>query len=477
MMNVSFKCKKTALPLMLKTFILFVFIFVSYLFVNRMIRKDVYICHEDEMIYFNAAKLFYETNSLKAGFCINENRSIIGEYNWYGPGYALIYGGIAKIFVAINYALFILCLFLIWKLPFTKIKRLLFLAIFLSTYASFSFVFTFFPEELNLLFALLLLVLFARIKCNKSLLIPYIILIFVFSLVRVSFIFWIFTLFFIKNSPIKRVYTTIIAFVLFIVILVYMKLFNAPAFVQGLKEIYGTGKVPNVFSFIIHIVKNAMWNCKELYQHATPSVFCIIYLLFLAIVSVISIKQKDNSNFGIILLLLIVSLVFLSLYIFLPIYIEKQLLFFVPLCIYLIIQNKKYISILLFFSFFLFVPYTMLKTKEFVDQSKQFFYNYQNESHDRELCNSIFKDIAIQKKEINVLFQYRDFNFTYLPVSINGVPILYTTNVLAFNYSDSLRYKRFNKIKIDFILAKHPIILSSYRLVKNAGYYFLYQKK
>jgi hypothetical protein len=483
MSNVAFLINKRQIPLLLKTYIICIFLFVSILFIIRMIRKDIYICHEDEMIYYNSAKLFYETNSLKAGFCINENRSSVGEFNWYGPGYAFIYGSVAKMFgftnyffVAFHYALFILCLLIIWKFPFNKIKRLLFLAIFLSTYASFSYIFTYFPEELNLFFSLLLLLLYAKIKTNKYILIYYVILIITFSLVRVSFIFWIFTIFFIKDSPLKKIFSVILSLLLLLFILVYIKLFNAPAFVQGLKEIYGSINGTGFVPAIIKITKNGLMNGIALYENASSSVFCIVILLIIAVFSVLTIKQSDLINWGLVLLLLMVWVVFLLLYVFLPMYIEKQLLFFIPVCIYLIIRNKKYISLLLFFSIFLFAPYALLKTKNFIDDSKKFYYSYQSERNDRNYCSSIFNNVSIHKKEINVLFQYQDFNLTYLPVSFHGIPILYTTNVLAYNYSDSLRYKRFNKISIDYILAKHQTVLPNYRLIKNAGYYFLYEQ-
>ncbi|MFN5370375.1 MAG: hypothetical protein ACK5B6_02835 [Bacteroidia bacterium] len=81
--------------------------------------------HEDDCIYFNSARLFYETGSLKAWGFIDSNVSLIGEYNWYGPGYGLLYGGISKIFSFHEGATIIAFHFLFLLFSFTPVQDVL----------------------------------------------------------------------------------------------------------------------------------------------------------------------------------------------------------------------------------------------------------------------------------------------------------------------------------------------------------------
>ena len=82
----------------LKSYAFIAFIVVTVVFINVISSKDVFPSHIDESSYFSGAKVFAETGSLKSFSSINEERSKIGEYNWYGPVINYIYGGIAKVF-------------------------------------------------------------------------------------------------------------------------------------------------------------------------------------------------------------------------------------------------------------------------------------------------------------------------------------------------------------------------------------------
>ena len=95
-------------------YILLVVLLVTVLFFQSINKEEYFPSYEDELIYYNSAKLFNESNSLKSAFCLNEDRSYIGDFNWYGPFYHVIYGGTAKVFgfnniffIVFNYFLFL----------------------------------------------------------------------------------------------------------------------------------------------------------------------------------------------------------------------------------------------------------------------------------------------------------------------------------------------------------------------------------
>src|ERR1700722_13462018 len=80
-------------------FLFLLLLFVAYAFY----RHRYFIVEEDEGIYYNSARLFSETSSIKAFDCIDENVSKIGGTCWYGPMYHLLHGSIDRVAGIHNY--------------------------------------------------------------------------------------------------------------------------------------------------------------------------------------------------------------------------------------------------------------------------------------------------------------------------------------------------------------------------------------
>ncbi len=77
-----------------------------------------FVAHEDEVIYYGSAKVFAETGSVQAESCITEDVSPVGQINWYGPGYSVVYGMLRLLFgdglsvtIWVHFALALLAVF------------------------------------------------------------------------------------------------------------------------------------------------------------------------------------------------------------------------------------------------------------------------------------------------------------------------------------------------------------------------------
>lgn len=82
--------------------VLIVFVVITWTslateFLTAIAGDKYFVAHEDEVIYYGSAQVFAETGSLQAESCINEDVSPIGKFNWYGPGYNVVYGSLQQI--------------------------------------------------------------------------------------------------------------------------------------------------------------------------------------------------------------------------------------------------------------------------------------------------------------------------------------------------------------------------------------------
>lgn len=472
---------------------------VTCLFIYSINDSEFFPINEDESIYYNSARLFYETNSTKAVICISENRSAIGQYNWYGPAYQLIYGLIAKIFgftktyfITFHYLLFIASIFLLWLLPLNKIKRLFFISIYLSTYASFSFIFTYFPEMLNMVITIILLVIFSRInlKTNK-LIYAFIPLILLFSIIRITNVFWIFSIIVFADTIKRKIQFSAISFLVFFIVFLYMKLFTAPSYVLGLNSIHnGEFMVSNVFLTIKILLLNAIHNSIALFSNANSSVILILLLMVTITYSIFNSTNKHIwvrhkiHVLGILTVIVTTMIVELLLYYTQALTIEKQIAFFIPLLIFIIILLGKNYKLIFFFCCFIFLPISILKSKNYVDAHKEFSHLINSKKEYINNLSEFSNPIHADKKEINILWLYSEYEIpnnmtlTVLPVSLNRKPLLYTTNICNENANDSVKFKMYHKIDIDYILSKDSISLKNIDLVQyNPKYYYLYKCK
>src|SRR5579859_2848580 len=92
-MNFVIKNKESSLVFFIIIFSLLLIGLTGYAFMHG----SYYLAHEDETIFYNSARLFAQTGSVRAEDCINETVAKVWQCNWYGPMYSIFYGTIAKI--------------------------------------------------------------------------------------------------------------------------------------------------------------------------------------------------------------------------------------------------------------------------------------------------------------------------------------------------------------------------------------------
>jgi hypothetical protein len=464
-------------------YIIIVVLLVSFSFFQGLLKGGYYPVYEDEMIYYNSAKLFMETNSTKAFTCINEQRSAVGEYNWYGPSYHIIYGGIAKLFgfnqnmfIVFNYILFILTISISFLINTTLRNKLLFTAILISSYSAFTYLFSYFPESLQIFLTIILLVLYSRIDVSKKYYYAFIGLVLLFSLIRYSTVFWIFSILFNENIKQTLRVRIILSFLVFSLVIIWFKFFTAPAYVVGLKDVHGS-----VNMGIIGIIKSAIINGYKnyiLFFNKGNFQMISVLLIFIVVSYNFIIKKIINnlSIFGLFIICVLAFLVFIFFYTALPVYFEKQTMFIFPILIYCLIKTEYNLKLLLMISIFLFFPFSWFKMEENKNLRIISKISLKNNIKLEKDLEGIFNGIHVKKNkvEINVFLQYNDFSELFinylgsLPVSKGKTPVLYTVNL-------NEKIKFYNKIKLDFIISKHYLKNKRARLIKKGDYYYLYK--
>jgi hypothetical protein len=256
-----------------------------------------------------------------------------------------------------------------------------------------------------------------------------------------------------------------------------MKFFTAPAFVRGLSEFYSSTAEKSHFNSLHTIYNNFTWNIGEFVCNPKPSVIALLILFCFAFYSLLSSKKhcKNDKSWGLLFMFVMIIFTFLLLYNCMSFFIEKQLMFFIPLFIYIIIINKKNSLLVLFFSIILFTPYSLYKVRENINQRNQAYISFVKNKEIIKCFSFMFNNCHCNKGEINVLYSSNEFNSIMLPQSVHGIPILYTTNVLGKNDPDSLKYSLYHKIKVDYILSNGEIQKKGFRLCKKTMEYSLYE--
>jgi len=480
-------------------FILSMILIVSLLFWWSVSGGHIFPNYEDECTYYNSARLFYETNSLKAVSCINEQRSFIGQHNWYGPAFHLIYGLFAKIFglnnyyfIIFHYLLFLVSLFLIFLLNLDKTKKLFFASIFLSTYVAYSFIFTYYPEAILIFITILLLVVHSNLDKSSKWLVVFIFLILISSFIRITNVFWIFSILFVAKSNISRKFRIAIIGVVFLCVILYMKLFTAPVFwgLAAFSTIHSQDILEiEIIKIATTTVSNIFSNLTSIYRNFNPSVILVLVLIIIASYNLIKYRNRNNilSLVGLFLVVISTYITLLSLYTTNPFFFEKQTAFLIPILLFIIVSCSRNLLIYLALSFFILLPVTMFKSVDNI-KSRRFFYSKINEYS--ELKDNVIKlkeYLEPKNSEINILCSYSEYGLPnsmimcFLPLSVGNTPILYTTNIVNDDSSPEEKFKLHNHIRIDYILSKNRLDFPYIkRVYEDPDYYrldFSYIKK
>jgi hypothetical protein len=456
--------------------------------------------NEDETIYYSGAKVFAEVNSVKARAMIAENVSTFFEADWYGIFYPIFFGGIMKItgtsykaFIAINILLYLLIAFIILKnKQLDKNERLSLLAITIASPVLLKYTFYFMPMVLNVFFALVLIFYLLKIntaseRMNRSELnaaiFKYVLLVLLFSLFRVTFVFWVIGIIPFSTSRKNGIYLTSVCFIGLLLIVMYMKFFNAPAYAPNVAIISYLFQHDFYLFFksVIHSIASNIeagpLNFKAISKpYILPYYFTLLAPFYL--VYRYTVKQKNKLLLAISAICLLSNLVSVFFYyLAYGLFMRFSIQLFAALCFVVIMDKnisnilKRSFIILLLLSSALAVPKQL---KEF-DQRELSGITIQNEFYSAivDLKNNIADQpvtTILVDRTIFVSHPSKEFELVVPYIAANRGTIRYTYNLLE---KDPLALHQ--KLKIDYVLSADSLKSPNFTPIYFNKHYFLYK--
>jgi hypothetical protein len=485
------KNREATLKFIIAAFALLFLILMGYAFLNG----SYHLADEDEAIYYNGARSFSETGSVRATECNTENVSKIWQCNWYGPMYTMFYGSIAKIagvhnynFLIANILILAIIMVLIMRANFEHETKLLIVCSFLALYAFVGYAFTFYPETLELLFAVILAlklkVISAETKNNQKQTALYVLLVLFFALFRISTIFWVFGLLAFSKS-VKDFFIKLgIGIICFLFVYIYIRYFNAPFYGSTMALVMNDKLGLDTITLLLKkIVSN-------FYFFVTQNpIYELLMLPVLAITAYSWFMSKNRLMLAACIISLIYFVALFSLYAPFSFFLNKQWACLYPLILIALYNtdkvNLKYIMLLLLL---VMSPIAYIKAAGLIRERKR----TAMESEKTQPMVSQFEQIRNKVeggKPITILTLYREFDdkipfpvfSSSLSVSTTDqYPILYTYNFPANRKHDSTfinekNFRLYHKIYVDYILSRYPLKIDSTSLTYSTDLFYLYK--
>jgi hypothetical protein len=491
-LNILFKYQS---KIRIGVLIAFIAITVSSLtveFFNAIQGDSYFVAHEDEVIYYGSAQLFAETGSLQAESCITEDVSPIGQFNWYGPGYNAVYGSLKKLFgshhslfIRFHFFLAMLILVLVFLLPRSLEDNLLTAAIFLITEQFTCYIFSYFPELLHLCFATILVFLLVIIYRREqegnptiSLVTTYLIVVILFSLCRITTIFWLAALVPLGSTWRQRIPYLLVFGLGIIASVFYLRFFIAPPFageMHKLQKLYSF----NLWDFVLETFKGVYHNVVIFFSsNSTP-----IFVLF--VLSVFTLfhfwKTKDKFQLAALLVTLCLVGTLMAYYSVNPFYFVKQTAMLLPLLVVAFMRGPFRVAkwTLFLVLIFFWVPVNK-KRSSVIKEHKAAFANFKNNSALQADFEQI-RDHVERNKDIVILWCYNEFEYgnavqALLPYSTKTQnPIMYTTNIVASDSPATEKFKLHGKLKVNYMLSRNQILDTTLLQVLRTDHFFMYQ--
>ncbi len=466
--------------------------FLGYFLFTAIHDGHYFLAHEDEVINFSSAKLFSETGSLRAEGCIAEDVSRMGQMNWYGPGYSLLYGSLRNmfgdhvvLFIQLHGVFALITLVLIYFLPSSTENRLLMASAIVFTNAFTAYIFTYFPESLHFLLAMILILLLLRIHQSKNdghrrlYVMGFIVLIMVSILLRVTYVFWLAALIGLSDSRRKALKMTILFAIVLILTLVYMKLFTAPPYAGEMQKIDRLYEF-DVFGFVWKTVKALLRNSYYLIISGAAGVYFLLTLF--GVGAVIWWKTRDRFLLASVLVSFFLLGSLMAYYSAGPWYFLKQSAVLVPLLITALMRSEiaarlKYGVLFASAGVFLF---TAKELTHNIAEHREAYVKFQEFQDFRSSLNELSDQIK-GSKPVTVLWCYDEYDFggateALMPFSTReGFPILYTSNVLSADSVPHVKFRFHHKLIIDYLLSREPVSFPFAKEVHTTPYYHFYK--
>jgi|GEM_PF-1101364 len=456
--------------------------------------------HDDEFNYVAAAKLFSETYAVRAPLCMMEEVSKILGANWYGFSYNIFYGVFyiifgehSILFILINALFLILCLALILKSFATSYNKIFAMLMLLLSYPVMVYTFMFFPEILHIFLALIQFMLLYKIyqiylsKGNYGQpVFMFVVLSLVFSLFRVTSVFWIAGIIPFYKNP-KQFINRIVVFIASVVlVMVYMHYFIAPAFVYPMSSIESLKRF-QLDTFFKMWIKYAGYNFNTLVSFTIkePQVFILMFLFLYAVLK--SFYKKEKLFLSAVLICLCYFFALISFYNVVPFYFSKQTAVLYPLLIgaltfssSLSVRKFAILCMLVAFPFnFKSATLEIIKRKNSGVELETKYANQVSEL--KKISQLVDQDKRNLIEFIHYEYKFPRYIFyEALPLSNkNKYPITYTASL----YNESLypdmdyndRFVRYKRLKVNYVLSRDSLNIEKLEMIYHSPYYNLYK--
>ena len=465
---------------------------LSYLFFSAIGDGRYFVAHEDEVINFCSAKLFSETGSVRAESCITEDVSRIGRMNWYGPGYHLLYGSMRNIFgdsptlfIQLHYAFALLTVLLVLFLPVPVENKLLIANALIFTQQFTSYIFTYFPEALHLLLALVLILLLIFIQRSKGAaernryVTFFIIMVLILTIARVTTIFWLAALIGLSESRSTALKMTFVFMACLFMTLLYMKFFTAPPYAGEMQKIDQLYEF-NVVGFVLKTLSAMVRNTYTLVTSGSVSVYFLLTLMLLTAGRWW--KSKDQFLLASLLVSLVSMAALMAFYSSHPWYLLKQSAVLVPLLMVALMLSAgssrlKYGILVVSLVTFLF---SFQDIRDIIRERRDAFTRVQD-SQPFVVALQQLPQFITEKRAVIILWCYNEYDFggateALLPFSTNDhQPIMYTTNIIGPDEKSEVKFKLHHKLKVDYLLSRMPVMSPLLQQVHATEYYHFYR--
>lgn len=456
--------------------------------------------HDDEFNYVGAAKLFSQTGSVRAPLCMLEEVSKIFGANWYGVSYSIFYGSLyyifgnhAVIFIFLNILFILLSSIMILRAHVSSYKKLFALEMLLLSYPFIVYTFMFFPELLHLYLAIVLFMLLFKIYQVhlsggnfRGLIVLYVLLCIIFSLFRITSVFWIAGIIpFVKN--IRQLSMRILIFIAGIVlVMIYMHYFIAPAFVYPMGSIDALKQL-NFEAFFNMVTKYMNQNLIFLFSITIREPQVLILMLLFGWSAFKSIRKRDKLYMASLFISLCYFAALISFYNTHPFYFTKQTAVLVPLLIFPIaFSSGLLIRKIALICFLVASPFYFVQAKTEIESRKKAGYDLS--STYTQQISELKKISALVDQEKANLIEFVHYEHKYpryifydaLPLSNgNNYPITYTASV----YNESLypdmgyngRFPRYGLLKVNYVLSRDSLQLEKLEMIYHSPFYNLYK--
>ncbi|MBI2966741.1 MAG: hypothetical protein HYY40_02875 [Bacteroidetes bacterium] len=447
--------------------------------------------HEDETIFYNAARVFTETGSIQASSIIEEKVALVGSCNWYGPFYNIFYGSFADIFgfrqhllIYIHFLFLVAAVSLFFLFPVRFPERIFLVLCFLSAEATVGFAFTYYPETFHLFSGVLMTLALIRLDSHygsenfNRYRIIFMALVFLFTLCRVTSVFWLAAL--IPYSGNRM--SVMVNFLIFIggvlFAMLFLRFFTAPPYAEGqlaFQYLYSF----EWWTFIQKAMDKLATNLFKLTHTARPASILLFFLLSLTLYR--GFMERNRLMKAAVLTGAVLISVLMTFYTTHPLMFTRQTAILIPLLVgtgLAGLMNGRAIIIILFLISAPFAFGTALKN--ILDRKESAVRLADN----RELISSFsgIKEYMDPMKKNTVLWVYNEYHElgnaaeAFIPLSTKeNLPVLYTTNLNPSDAPADIKFVRHNKLNIDYILSRQPLGEPDLKEVYTTKYFHFYQ--